>query len=72
MFAPRNNIENLQSKAHLFGSQPSGFVQPKLNMGTPGDRYEREADRAADQIVAKGKDNSASFITPGACHSETT
>jgi hypothetical protein len=28
-------------------------VQPKLAMGTPGDKYEVEADRMADQVVNK-------------------
>ena len=27
------------------------FIQPKLRIGEPGDRYEREADRAADEVV---------------------
>ena len=31
----------------------SGFfqVQPKLNVGKPGDKYEQEADRVADQVM---------------------
>ena len=29
------------------------FVQPKLNVGQPGDKYEQEADRVADQVMAK-------------------
>lgn len=31
----------------------SGFVQPKLNIGKSGDKYEQEADKAADQIIAR-------------------
>jgi len=26
-------------------------VQPKLNIGEPGDKYEREADRMADEVM---------------------
>ncbi len=28
--------------------------QPKLAVSTPGDRWEREADQAADQVLAAG------------------
>lgn len=31
----------------------SSFIQPKLDIGQPGDRYEQEADRAADAILAR-------------------
>lgn len=30
---------------------PSLWVQPKLTIGAPGDRYEQEADRVAQQVV---------------------
>ncbi|WGH74150.1 DUF4157 domain-containing protein [Tenacibaculum tangerinum] len=40
------------------------FIQPKLNIGKPGDKYEVEADKAADQIVAKGNDTTNSFFAP--------
>ncbi len=36
----------------------NAIVQPKLNVSTPGDRYEVEADRAAAQVVAGISDNS--------------
>ncbi|HYP01209.1 MAG TPA: DUF4157 domain-containing protein [Pyrinomonadaceae bacterium] len=32
-------------------AQPAFTVQPKLNLSTPGDRYEQEADRVADEIM---------------------
>ncbi|HEX4962821.1 MAG TPA: DUF4157 domain-containing protein, partial [Thermoanaerobaculia bacterium] len=38
----------------LFGSTPGGGafrIQPKLRIGPPGDRHEREADRVASQVV---------------------
>jgi hypothetical protein len=30
----------------------AAFFQPKLRLGSPGDRFEREADRVADRIVS--------------------
>jgi len=36
----------------------NAIVQPKLNVSTPGDRFEVEADRAAAQVVAGISDNS--------------
>ena len=56
---------NDQLKRSGFDHQNEGsnlFVQPKLNIGKPGDQYEVEADKAADQIVAKG--NRTPFIPP--------
>ena len=64
MFAPKTNTAQSKPKTSLFGNGSHGFVQPKLNMGKPGDKYEVEADKAADQIVAKGKENSSSFLAP--------
>jgi len=29
----------------------SGLLQAKLGLGPPGDRFEREADRVADQVM---------------------
>ncbi|MFD0861694.1 DUF4157 domain-containing protein [Sungkyunkwania multivorans] len=39
-------------------------VQTKLSIGKPGDKYEVEADRAADAIVAKKNDSPAPFFAP--------
>ena len=64
MFAPKTNTQTSSPKNNLFGASTNGFIQPKLNVGQPGDKYEVEADKAADQIVAKGKDNASSFIAP--------
>jgi hypothetical protein len=30
----------------------TGLIQTKLTVGAPGDRYEREADRVAEQVVS--------------------
>ena len=35
----------------FFQSSPSPFVQTKLTIGQPGDKYEREADAKADEVV---------------------
>lgn len=62
MFSP-----TAQHMAKPTSSKPIGgenFIQPKLNIGKPGDKYEIEADRAADQIVAKGKETPNSFFAP--------
>ena len=64
MFSPKINTQTSQPKNNLFGEKSNGFIQPKLNIGKSGDKYEVEADRAADQIVAKGNENASSFVAP--------
>ncbi|MDX8553691.1 DUF4157 domain-containing protein [Tenacibaculum sp. 1B UA] len=62
MFSPKT-----QHTTKPISSKPNGggsFIQPKLNVGKPGDKYEVEADRAADKIVAKGKETPNSFFAP--------
>ncbi|WP_024769964.1 eCIS core domain-containing protein [Aquimarina macrocephali] len=41
-----------------------GFVQPKLTVGKPNDKYEVEADRVADQVVAKTSESTTPFFSP--------
>ena len=43
----QRNIGN-QAVQRLF---ESGVIQPKLKIGQPGDVYEQEADRVADQVM---------------------
>ncbi|PKV49123.1 uncharacterized protein DUF4157 [Aquimarina sp. MAR_2010_214] len=38
------------------------FIQPKLKVGKPGDKYEVEADKMADQVVSKSSSNSDGAI----------
>ncbi|MEM9896026.1 MAG: DUF4157 domain-containing protein, partial [Bacteroidota bacterium] len=38
------------------------FVQPKVKVGQPGDKYEVEADQVADQVVNKQQQGAASTI----------
>ncbi len=61
MFSAKKNIASpSMAKAKAVGN----FIQPKLNIGKPGDKYEAEADRAADQIVANGKGGQFTSFTP--------
>ena len=69
MFTRASAHNTSDSKSHhssIFGGKDTAaaFIQPKLNMGTPGDKYEVEADKAADQIVAKGKESTTPFLAP--------
>ncbi|MHA7059787.1 eCIS core domain-containing protein [Aquimarina sp. M1] len=54
------------SNSSLFQKEKGdgAFIQPKLNIGKPGDKYEVEADKVADTIVSKGNDQSNSFFSP--------
>lgn len=40
------------------------FIQPKLKIGRPGDRYEQEADRVADQVMRIPNPRTAQSIQP--------
>lgn len=42
-----HNFGRMQAKADRLSA-----IQPKLTIGQPGDRYEQEADRVADQVMA--------------------
>ncbi|MFY0630375.1 MAG: DUF4157 domain-containing protein [Flavobacteriaceae bacterium] len=64
MFAPRTNTISPNSTPSNFGGSNHAFIQPKLNIGQPGDKYEVEADKAADQIVARKEQSPSSFIAP--------
>ncbi|MFD2565655.1 eCIS core domain-containing protein [Aquimarina rubra] len=54
------------SNSSLFQKEKGdgAFIQPKLNIGKPGDKYEVEADKVANTIVSKGNDQSNSFFSP--------
>ncbi|MGY3794262.1 eCIS core domain-containing protein [Aquimarina sp. 433] len=64
--ATRNTTSAKSSNTSLFQKDKANnaFIQPKLNIGKPGDKYEIEADRVADTVVAKGNDQSSSFFSP--------
>ena len=62
MFKKTNQHNNTSNNTSLFNKGANSFIQPKLNIGKPGDKYEVEADNVADQVVAKGKDPSTTFF----------
>ena len=64
MFAPKAHAVSSTPNNFNFGSNNHAFIQPKLNIGQPGDKYEVEADKAADQIVARKKESPSSFLAP--------
>ncbi|MDH7444128.1 eCIS core domain-containing protein [Aquimarina sp. 2201CG14-23] len=64
--ATANTTQAKSSNASLFQKEKgdSAFIQPKLTIGKPGDKYEVEADKVADAVVAKRNDQSNSFFSP--------
>lgn len=63
-------IDQILSLQRTVGNQAverllkSGVIQAKLKIGTPGDIYEREADRVAEQVM-RIPDNSVAGISKG-------
>ncbi len=56
-----------KSSSPFFNSKnDSGFfgVQPKLKVGEPGDKYEVEADRVAEEVVSSQSENQPFFAAP--------
>lgn len=49
------NSSSVKSNSSFFATKSSGgfFVQQKLNVGQPGDKYEQEADRVAEQVMTQ-------------------
>lgn len=39
------------------GRSIAGMIQPKLSVSEPGDRYEQEADRMADQVISRQEED---------------
>lgn len=63
MFSAAHKNSTPSQNSSLFSSGSStAFIQPKLDVGKPGDKYEVEADKAADQIVAKSNDSTTPFF----------
>ncbi|MBW1297383.1 DUF4157 domain-containing protein [Aquimarina litoralis] len=64
--ATRNTTTTKSNNSSLFQKEngDSAFIQPKLNIGKPGDKYEIEADKVADTVVAKGNDQTSPFFSP--------
>ena len=72
MFSPvaKNNTNAKPSNSNPFkkAKGESAFIQAKLNVGKPGDKYEVEADTVADKVVSKQQGSTlggdASFFSP--------
>lgn len=54
-----NNLSPFQKR-----NDGNAFIQPKLNVGKPGDKYETEADQTADAIVSMKSEQSPAFFSP--------
>jgi hypothetical protein len=50
----------VQKKQNKIILRPGAVVRPKLAINSPGDRYEREADAMAEQVVSGGASASSS------------
>jgi len=61
-----NTASTRANNSSLFQNDKNGdaFVQPKLTVGKPNDTYEVEADRVADQVVAKTSESTTPFFSP--------
>ena len=64
MFAAKTHNATPSRPSPSNGQKGGTFIQPKLNIGKPGDKYEVEADRMADMVVAKGNDQTSPFFAP--------
>jgi peptidoglycan hydrolase-like protein with peptidoglycan-binding domain len=53
----KNNLPDLKVRGSAFFK-----VQPKLNIGQPGDKYEQEADKMADKLVSQKRGENHSFF----------
>src|SRR5215212_4158445 len=58
MFTPVKQTENQAKKptttnGTFFGEGTTPFFQAKLTVNQPGDEYEQEADKVADQVVQR-------------------
>lgn len=63
---PSHNTNSKSNNLSPFQKRNDGtaFIQPKLNIGKPGDSYEVEADRTADAIVSMKDDRQTAFFSP--------
>ncbi len=75
MFSPatHNKTNAKSSNSNLFQKEQGegAFIQAKLKVGKPGDKYEVEADNVAEKVVegnnqSNGPENKASFFSPAA------
>lgn len=64
MHAEKNTKTNSHSSSLRGNGWNSLFFQPKLNVGTPNDKYEAEADKVADQVMESTQHQDAFMNTP--------
>jgi hypothetical protein len=61
-----NKTENKSRSTSPFfrakGTSNFFAVQPKLNVGQPGDKYENEADNVADAVIGKSENENSTFF----------
>ena len=64
MFAAKSHTTAPSRPSSTHNRSKDTFIQPKLNIGKLGDKYEVEADRTADMVVAKSNDQTNAFFAP--------
>lgn len=65
MFTAKQHKGTHKTSSALFASAGNSFIQPKLNIGKPNDKYEKEADQVADKVVNKTNAyNESPFFSP--------
>ncbi len=64
MFDKAGNTKSSSHSSSLATRKNAPFFQPKLQVGAPGDKYEVEADRVADQVLNRTSGGQGSFIPP--------
>lgn len=71
--ATHNKANAKSSNSNLFQKEQGegAFIQAKLKVGKPGDKYEVEADNVAEKVVegnnkSNGPENKSSFFSPAA------
>lgn len=62
--AEKHTKTNNHSSPNLTNESHIPFFQPKLTVGTPGDKYELEADKMADRVVEQSHEENQPFFTP--------
>ena len=69
----KSKSRNKSSSPFFNSKNDSGFfnIQPKLKVGQPGDKYEVEADRVADEVVKSQSENQP-FFAPAQTNSIQT
>jgi len=73
-FQPNNQqpITNQLSTTNYQLPTNNPFIQAKLKIGQPNDKYEQEADSVADQVVQKLSDDRSSFSESTAINEQPT